>query len=134
MLAQHAPSDLAQRLARKAQHRTILVVAPSAPGARLVPETQVGFGWADALQGIWEGQYEMPITVLDLDVDAPRVEDLTESAARQLAQRTFAEGDTRRHLRPLFDQFGLQAFEERAGRRDANDEHRLGAAHMGIGR
>lgn len=133
LLSQHMPADLVQRLARKAQHRTILVVAPSAPGARLVPETQVGFGWADALQGIWEGQYEMPITVLDLDVDAPSVVDLTESAARQLAQRTFAEGDTPRHLRLLFDQFELQAFEERAGRRDPHDEHRLGAVHLGIG-
>lgn len=136
MLAQQTPVDLAQRLARKARHRTILVVGSvswPATATRLVPETEVGFGWGDALQAIWEGQYEMPIVVLDLDVDAPSVVDLTESAARQLAQRTFAEGETPRHLRLLFDQFDIQAFEERAGRRDPHDEHRLGAVHLGIG-
>lgn len=137
MIAQQKPADLVQRLVRKANpNRTIVIVASlPAPAARYLPETELGFGWADALQEIWAGAYEMPITVLDLDVDAPRVEDMTESAARQLAQRTFVERDTPQHLRPLFDQFELQVFAEGRGRsRDPNDEHRLGAASLGVAR
>lgn len=85
----------------------------------LIPETQIGFAWSDALDLIWSGHYDGTPRLLAMDIAAGTVADCTNAALIELADYAANEGETPRHLQPLFDEAGLDYPTERQFRRPA---------------
>jgi len=83
----------------------------------LIPETQIGFAWPDALDLIWSGYYDGTPRLLAMDIAAGTVTDCTKAALIELADRAEINGETPRHLQPLFDAAGLPYPTERMPRR-----------------
>lgn len=111
--------------------KTTLIVAQGT-----IVETQVGFGWNDAIEAIWSGEHVAPLQVLDLDTGGVTVSDRTKLAVEQIAERTFDEGHTPRWLLPLFDAHDVTCFDEERHAhmlRNPNQGLALGAQQLGVG-
>ncbi len=73
----------------------------------IIPPTQLGFAWSDALAALWTGDYDGTPRLLAMDLAVGTVTDCTNAALIALADRADSEGETPRHLEALFDAAGL---------------------------
>ncbi len=83
----------------------------------IIHETQIDHAWSDALASLWIGDYDGTPRLLAMDLRAGAVTDCTNAALIDLADRAEHEGETPRHLQPLFDAAGLAYPTERHLRR-----------------
>ncbi len=83
----------------------------------LIRETQIPFAWADALAALWTGDYDGTPRLLAMNIEVGKIEDCTNAALTELADRAEHEGETPRHLEVLFDAAGLAYPTERMPRR-----------------
>lgn len=81
-----------------------------------IPEHQLGFAWPDALAMLWSGDYAGTPRLIRMDLAAGTVTDETNAALIDLADRASCEGETPKHLEPLFRKAGLDFPTERAPR------------------
>ncbi len=102
-----------------------------------IQPTQIGFAWRDALDMLWCDTLALPLRVEVRDDDLRSYDDETDLAVKQLAARTFDEGETPAHLVALFDQHDVAYFDpDRHANlmRDPNAGLSLGASQLGVGR
>ena len=72
-----------------------------------VAETQIGFAWSDALASLWSGDFSGTPRLIRMDLAAGTVVDETNASLIDLADRAHKEGETPKHLEPLFRKAGL---------------------------